>query len=92
MFASDETNSEFSSSVKDFLATESNASSGHLKNQSIVQQLTNDGNIRHRRLFNEFSKNLPQREFQWTYLNASPTGLMHIDKCKLLLTLLIKKL
>lgn len=36
--------------VKDSSATDSKASVGHGKNQSIVQQLTKDGNIRHLRL------------------------------------------
>lgn len=36
--------------VSVFSATDNNASSGHFVYQSIVQQLTNEGNIRHRRL------------------------------------------
>lgn len=35
-----------------FWATESRASLGHFVYQSIVQQFTNDGNMRHRRLEN----------------------------------------
>ena len=37
----------------DFSATERRASFGHLENQSIVQQFTNDGNIRHRCLYSK---------------------------------------
>lgn len=37
-------------SLKQSVATESKASSGHSENQSIVQQLTSEGNIRQRPL------------------------------------------
>ena len=39
------TSSSMSISSKNFVATFSNASPGHSVNQSIVQQLTNEGNI-----------------------------------------------
>lgn len=36
--------------AKELSATDKRASSGHLVNQSMVQQFTNEGNIRQRRL------------------------------------------
>ena len=40
--------SSISTSSRNFVATEARASSGQLWNQSIVQQLTSDGNLRRR--------------------------------------------
>lgn len=50
IFASFMTNSSEPYPCKESIATDIRASSGHFMNQSIVQQFTKDGNIRHRRL------------------------------------------